>query len=159
MRKVLIIDLHCDALLPAGLGEFGGGNTYSKSVISTIINTDIEYLYVTRKKIHYLPSEEKIASNLTYIRIKIGQDEIEDKDTLYKYSTEILDIITALLNKHNFAPDLIHSIYWPSGIIAEKLSASFHVPFIHTILSNGRRKLIQSGNYEISDIRIQHEES
>lgn len=159
MRKVLIIDLHCDALLPAGLGEFGGGNTYSKSVISTIINTDIEYLYVTRKKIHYLPSEEKIAPNLTYIRIKIGQDEIEDKDTLYKYSNEILDIITALLDKYNFVPHLIHSIYWPSGIIAEKLSARFHVPFIHTILSNGRRKLIQSGNYEISDIRIQHEES
>ena len=122
MHKTLIIDLHCDALLPSGLGEFGGGNTYSKAVISAIANTDIDCIYITRKKIKNLPTEEKIASNLRYIRIEIAQNEIEDKDTLYKYSNEIFDIILKIMNNLKFSPELIHSIYWPSGIVALKLS-------------------------------------
>lgn len=159
MRKVLIIDLHCDSLLPAGVGEFGGGNTYSKSLISTIMNTDVEFMYITRKKIAALPDIEKIASNIKYIRIHISQEEIEDKDTLFLYTDEILEQIFLVLRRNHFIPDLIHSIYWPCGIIAQKLSLHFKVPMIHTVLSNGKRKKIQSGNYKIADKRISAEKN
>lgn len=157
MRKVLIIDLHCDALLPSGVGEFGGGNTYSKSVISTIMNTDVEFMYITRKKLPSLPDTEKIASNIKYIRIHISQEEVEDKDTLFLYTDEFLDQIFKLIHQYQFIPDLVHSIYWPSGIIAQKLSRYFEIPMIHTVLSNGMRKKIQSGNYKIADKRISAE--
>lgn len=159
MRKVLIIDLHCDALLPAGVGEFGGGNNYSKSLISSIMNTNIEFMYITRKKISSLSDTEKVASNIKYIRIQISQQEVEDKDTLFLYADEILNKIFRLLEQYLFTPDLIHSIYWPSGIVAQKLSDFFNVPMIHTVLSNGKRKKIQSGNYAISNDRISAEQS
>lgn len=158
MKNLLIIDLHCDALLPSGVGEFGGGNTYSKSVIATIANTDIKCLYITRKKIQSLPDEEKISSNITYIRIETSQNEVEDKDTLFQYSDEILSRILKLIAEYQFSPELIHSMYWSSGIVAQKLSTLWNIPFIHTILSNGKRKQIQSGNYDIADIRIKFED-
>ena len=159
MRKVLIIDLHCDSLLPAGVGEFGGGNTYSKAVVSTIMNTDVEFMYITRKKIPTLPDTEKIAPNIKYIRIHISQEEIEDKDTLFLYTDEIIEQILVLLQRHQFIPDLIHSIYWPCGIIAQKLSLHLEIPMIHTVLSNGKRKKIQSGHYKIAEKRISAEKS
>lgn len=154
MRKVLIIDLHCDALLPAGVGEFGGGNNYSKSLISEIMNTDIEFMYITRKKISSLPDIENIASNIKYFRIHISQKEVEDKDTLFLHTDEIKEQIFQLLDQYSFVPDLVHSIYWPCGIIARQLSIYFNIPMIHTVLSNGKRKKIQSGDYKISNERI-----
>lgn len=158
MHKILIIDLHCDALLPSGLGEFGGGNSYSKAVISAIVKSNIDCLYITRKKTGTLADEEFIAPNLKYIRISTGQVDVEDKDTLYLYSDEVSNTILNIVTKLNFIPTLIHSIYWPSGIVAIKLCEYFKIPFIHTILSNGKRKLLQSGAYEIADIRTKYEE-
>lgn len=158
MRKVLIIDLHCDALLPAGVGEFGGGNTYSKSLLSTIMNTDVEFMYITRKKISSLSDSENIASNIKYFRIHISQKEVEDKDTLFLHTDELKEQIIQLLDQYSFVPDLIHSIYWPCGIIARQLSIYFSIPMIHTVLSNGRRKKIQSGDYKISNERISAEQ-
>lgn len=157
MHKILIIDLHCDALLPSGLGEFGGGNTYSKSVVSAIVKTNIDCIYITRKKMKTLSDEELVAPNLKYIRIEINQDEIEDKDTLFLHSDEIYHRIYNIITNLNFVPNLIHSIYWPSGIIAIKLCNYYKIPFIHTVLSNGKRKLLQSGNYEIASVRIKYE--
>lgn len=48
--QLLFIDLHCDATMPPGANEFGGGNTYSRGLFKGIAdNKDIFCVYVTRK--------------------------------------------------------------------------------------------------------------
>lgn len=158
MKTVLIIDLHCDALLPSGVGEFGGGNSYSRSVIELIASCkDIYCLYVTRKKIESLPDVESVADNIVYRRITLGGYSLDDKDVLHLHSDAAYDSIVHLLNQLNIDIDIIHSIYWPSGIVAKRLSDHYQVPFIHTVLSNGRRKYLECNKEEISDCRINYE--
>ncbi len=157
MCKVLIIDLHCDALLPSGVEEFGGGNTYSNSLLKVLIDSDINILYVTRKKVDSLPETEIISDNVLFHRIELNIDVVNDKDVLHYHSDDAFNKIKSLINQLSFHPDIIHSIYWPSGIIAEKLGALYNIPFIHTILSNGKRKQLESGVYDIAEERIQYE--
>ena len=62
--NILFIDLHCDATMPSGANEFGGGNTYSRGLLKGIIsNKDLLCLYITRKKYDVCPEHEKISEN------------------------------------------------------------------------------------------------
>lgn len=158
MKNVLILDLHCDALLPAGAGEFGGGNVYSKALLQLLIDTKFNILYITRKKIETLKDVELFSSNIKYYRIPIGKYDVNDKDTIHLHSDSTYDTIVTLMNKLSFFPSLIHSIYWPSGIVAQLLSAKYNIPYIHTVLSNGIRKQLESGKYELAYTRIKYEQ-
>ena len=51
-----------------------------------------------------------------------------------------LSKIEAAIKKNTFVPDLIHSIYWNSGQIAQYLSNTWNIPFVHTVISNGLRR-------------------
>ena len=157
--NLLFIDLHCDALLPSGAGEFGGGNTYSNSVLKLISkNNDINCLYITRKKSFELKDSFNYSENIKYIRIKIGDYGYNDKDTLYLYTDSTFKTIQSVLEKQQFVPDIIHSSYWPSGLVALRLNEQYNAKQIHTVLSNGKRKLLESGHYSIENIRISAEQ-
>ncbi|HET8799044.1 MAG TPA: glycosyltransferase [Thermoanaerobaculia bacterium] len=38
--------------------------------------------------------------------------------------------------------ELLHSVYWNSGRVALDLSREFGVRFVHTVISNGRRRVL-----------------
>lgn len=157
--NLLFIDLHCDALLPSGAGEFGGGNTYSRSVLNLISkNVEINCIYITRKKSDSLPEFLKISENLKFIRIKIGDYSYDDKDTLHLHTKTSVVKILELLEKHKFIPEIIHSSYWPSGLVALEIGNKYKTKQIHTVLSNGKRKAIESGHYKIEQIRTSSEQ-
>ena len=41
MRQlIVIIDLHCDATMPSGAQEFGGGNTYARNLLLGLLERD-----------------------------------------------------------------------------------------------------------------------
>lgn len=42
------------------------------------------------------------------------------------------------IKKLNFKPDIIHSVYWNSGHLAWKLSEMWGIPYVHSVISNGR---------------------
>ena len=156
--NLLFLDLHCDALLPAGVGEFGGGNTYSRSILNLISKfKDINCLYITRKKSEDLTEELDVSGNIQFIRIKIGEYGLNDKDTLFLYTESTAEKILKILKQKNYEPDIIHSSYWPSGLVSLKINSIFHAKQYHTVLSNGKRKKIESGHYEIEKQRITSE--
>lgn len=158
--NLLFIDLHCDASLPAGAGEFGGGNTYSRSVLELISNNDeINCIYVTRKKSKELEDFFKFSKNIKYFRIRIGDYCYNDKDSLYLYTESTVKAVSKILNAQKFVPEIIHSSYWPSGLVALEISKNYCVKQIHTVLSNGKRKAIESGNYSIEHIRTNSEQT
>ena len=138
--QLLFIDLHCDATMPSGANEFGGGNTYSRGLFKGIAdNKDIFCVYVTRKKYNNIKSQEKISDTCYIERIVLG-DSINDKDTLQNHIQEALEEIRKIISKYNLNDFIIHSSYWQSGIAALVLSREYDTYYIHTIQSNGKKK-------------------
>ena len=153
--NLLFIDLHCDATMPSGAKEFGGGNTYSRGLLKHIIKTpEITCLYITRKKFSFLESTEKISPNCTLERITLGGFNPDDKDNLQDYSNQAMKEIDLLIKKYNFTSFFIHSSYWHSGLVAIELSKQYNVEFIHTIQSNGIKKKIVESKQSGLDFRI-----
>lgn len=140
--KILIISLHADPTSPAGIGEGGGTHSYVRELLTFFSNTDMEILLITRKSHPELLNYEEVSQNCKIQRIVIKDEYPIDKKELYAFHNISMQKVQYALEKCNFNPDLIHSVYWNSGQIAKELSDKLKIPYVHTVISNGlRRKL------------------
>jgi len=92
-KMIVIIDLHCDASMPPGAMEFGGGNKYSRNLISILLSENIPFLYFTHKKLPQLEEVLQLAPNAFFYRIELGDLGISDKDLLQNYKDEVINYI------------------------------------------------------------------
>lgn len=157
--NILFIDLHCDATMPSGANEFGGGNTYSRGLLKGITqNENLFCVYITRKKFKNMLSSEQISENCFIERIVLG-DSIDDKDTLQDYADDAFKEIKAIINKYKLKDFIIHSSYWHSGLIAMQLAKEYNTYYIHTIQSNGKKKAIVNSKQHNLNERIMAEKA
>lgn len=125
---IAIIDFHCDAMLPAGLKEAGGGNVYSKNILDNVCGAGHNIIYITEHRYDNYPIYEKINDNCEVYRIK-------KQDMNEQYILKILD---------KYVISVIHSIYWKSVEIAIAISKKYNIPFIYSPISNYRKKIEQN---------------
>jgi glycosyltransferase involved in cell wall biosynthesis len=148
--KLLVITLHADPTIHPGAEEGGGTHMYINEVINLLIYKQVSSLIITRKA---SPGNDLFDyENVKIKRIKLGPKRQWNKNFLSAKETEINQLIKDELDSLNFNPTLIHSVYWYSGRSAITFSDKYKIPFIHTIISNGKRK--QISGYDVSDVQI-----
>jgi hypothetical protein len=89
---------------------------------------------------------------MNIIRLQIGKVGPLDKrflDDLHPISLSSAQAALTQLPK----VDLLHSVYWNSGRMAMELSCSLGLPFVHTVISNGWRRL-QEGMHNQCQTRL-----
>lgn len=138
MKTIVIIDLHCDATMPAGAQEFGGGNVYSYGLLQHFIRDKLPCVYITRKKYPHLQEVVSLSDTASLIRIDLGDFGPDDVDRLQEHYPEALFKIKAILDEIK-TEIILHSCYWQSGYVAMQLAASYGLEYVHTIFSNGKR--------------------
>ena len=94
---IVIIDLHCDATMPSGAQEFGGGNTYARNLVLGLLKEDCAFLYITRKKYFFLETKVLLSSQATLYRLYLGDFGADDKDKLQEYYEQALTQIAKIL--------------------------------------------------------------
>lgn len=157
-KLIVLIDLHCDATMPSGAAEFGGGNMYARNLIKCLQRAKIQFIYITRKKFLDIESQLELDNNSIFYRIDIGNFDYKDKDLLQDYLSlaqcEIEKILYTYKTKYQF---IFHSFYWQSGILARNFSEIYKTYYIHSVLSNAERKKIQGALSDIAAGRIEAE--
>lgn len=138
MKTIVIIDLHCDATMPAGAQEFGGGNVYSYGLLQHFIRDKLPCVYITRKKYPHLKESVPLSDTVSLIRLDLGDFGPDDVDLLQEYYPEALRKIKAILDEIK-TEIILHSCYWQSGYVAMQLAAAYGLEYVHTIFSNGKR--------------------
>lgn len=154
MKKIIvIIDLHCDASLPMGYYDSGGGNKYSRNVITMLLQNKISFLYFTQKQLKELESTVYLENDSCLYRI----DEMilgNKTDYLSDYYQEnVISYIADILSSYQGYRFIFHSIYWCSGPCAQRLSAKYDTYYIHTVISNGKSKALQNAEEKTNDLR------
>lgn len=137
-RNLLIISLHANPSMPPGVGEWGGTHTYMRELLTELRNTNYNVILITRKVYSAEKDIEIIASSCRILRLTIGKFGIFDKKELYDLHEETVRQTLEKLQETNFLPDIIHSVYWNSGHLAMTLSELWHIPYVHSVISNGR---------------------
>lgn len=138
MKKLLIISLHADPSMPPGVGEWGGTHTYMRELLTELYDTDYNVILITRKVYPNEETVEHISSFCRILRLTLGSFENFDKRDLYDLHDVAFFQVLEKLNELQFIPTIIHSVYWNSGHLAMRLSNLWHVPYVHSVISNGK---------------------
>jgi D-inositol-3-phosphate glycosyltransferase len=140
-KKIVLICLHADPFDPAGLGEGGGTHSYLRELIEFYAVTRLEYIVMTRWSNPNLPPAQPLQGNGKLVRLRIGPLGPLDKRVLDDFHNVTVTEIENKLRSTIGVPDFLHSAYWNSGRAAMDLSRRWSVRFVHSVISNGWRRL------------------
>lgn len=139
MTHLALISLHADPATPSGVGGGGGTHAYVRELIVGLGRSGSCVTVLTRWAHPELPEEEVLGATVRIVRLRIGSVAPLDKRCLNALHTTSLTAASAALR--NSRVDLLHSVYWNSGQVALDLSKTLECPFVHTVISNGWRRM------------------
>lgn len=137
-KNLLIISLHADPAMPPGVSEWGGTHTYMRELLTELYEENFNIILLTRKVYKNQDDIENISSSCKIVRLTLGEFGDFDKRELFELHDLTLEKSIMMLKELNFRPDIIHSVYWNSGHLAWKLSEMWEIPYVHSVISNGR---------------------
>lgn len=154
-KHLALITLHADPATPSGTAEGGGTHSYVRELMLGLPKKGWNLTVLTRWADPRLPEHEMVSSHVRIVRLRIngvGQLDKRLLDDLHEVS--LTAARTAIADETRV--DLLHSVYWNSGRVAMNLSDQLGLPFVHTVISNGWRRLYQ-GRQDQSGDRLEIE--
>nr|VFJ87811.1 MAG: Glycosyl transferase 4-like domain-containing protein [Candidatus Kentron sp. LFY] len=145
---LLLISLHADPTQPSGALEGGGTHAYLRELATGLAMRGQSCHIATRRQSSDLSPEVRVSPLTTLHRISIGPPGALDKRLLNEFHHQTIAELERLIMRLPVQPRLLHSVYWNSGRAAMTLSQSLGLPFVHTVISNGRGRRLRgaSGN-------------
>ena len=113
-----------------------------------------EVLLITRRVVDeevspdYARPVEQLNDKLKIIRIDAGPDAYLAKEQIWEHLDTFADNLVDYFRRQAFLPDILHSHYADSGLVASHIANQLGIPLIHTGHSLGRvkrRRLLASG--------------
>ncbi|WP_234571114.1 glycosyltransferase [Rhodohalobacter sp. 614A] len=138
--NVLIISLHADPIEPSGSGEGGGTHSYIRELLRRLAYESRYASVVTRHIDIKLPVFQRLSDYTSIYRIKLGKIEPMDKRFLNKYHDLSVQLIKEIIKELHWKVNILQGVYWYSGYTAMTLSKELSIPFVQTVISNGKRK-------------------
>lgn len=139
-NSILLISIHADPTQSSGVFDGGGTHAYLRELSTGLARHGVSCHIVTRRQSPELPTEVRVSPLTTLHRINVGHAGPMDKLLLNGFHEQIVREIEGVWQNISRKPQLIHSVYWNSGRAAVTLSHIHDVPFVHTVISNGKSR-------------------
>lgn len=153
-RRVLQLSLHADPLNLLDGGEIGGQQIFVRKVCKNIqfegYGTDI----VTLRKTPELAERSSFGHLGQVIRLDAGSLPADDQDWVER-APELADRVLQWISAEGRRYQLIHSHFWTSGVVAERVAQSLGLPWVHTPYKLGQ--WVARAGQPLSPVRSQAE--
>lgn len=148
---VLIITIHADPAMPPGYGEWGGTHTYMHELLDSLDENGTDCILITRRALEELPAVERYRNHCTIYRLQNGPAMPIDKTLLRRYHADNFETICKIIETQPEPPAVIHSVYWNSGRLGVELSQKYHIPLVHSVISNSHGRVARGANEPVGD--------
>lgn len=148
---VLIITIHADPAMPPGYDEWGGTHTYMRELLDEMDAAKVNCVLITRRALQELPAVEQYRPHCVIYRLQNGPVAPIDKTLLRNYHDENLKSIRQIVAAQESLPICIHSVYWNSGRLGVELSRAYHIPLVHSVISNSRGRVARGAVEPVKD--------
>jgi D-inositol-3-phosphate glycosyltransferase len=138
--RVHMVSLHADPATAAGAAGGGGTHSYLRELLTALPRRGRSITVITRRTSVSLPARQILSRSAEILRVQIGSLAPVDKRLLDGMHALSVDAVRAAITSSGESVRLLHSVYWNSGRVALDLSREFGIPFVHTVISNGRRR-------------------
>jgi D-inositol-3-phosphate glycosyltransferase len=134
--RIAVISTHTSPLAKPGGNKAGGLNVYvlelAKQMASRGCKVDIFSRAATKEAVEVF----EIAPGLRTIHVKAGPARYLAPESIYRHLDTFEAAVAEFVERDGSEYDLIHSHYWLSGIVGEKLKRRWNLPHVtmfHTL--------------------------
>lgn len=130
--RIAIISYHTCPLAPFGDRYTGGMNVYIRELARVLGILGFHVDVFTRSEDPRVPM---ISHDLGYgqrvIHVPAGPQRPLPKSLWPRYIPEFVERVQAIVQAHRWRYHVIHSHYWLSGLVAERLREAWGIPWVH----------------------------
>ncbi|MFQ5434046.1 MAG: glycosyltransferase, partial [Anaerolineae bacterium] len=160
IRRLAVLSVHTCPLAMLGGKKTGGMNVYVRDFSIELSRRGIQVDVFTRSQDDCVPRVvHDLGENGRVIHIPAGPEKPIPVPDITQYLDEFVQGVLDFAQSENIQYDLIHSHYWLSGLVAEKLRDAWGIPFIHMFHTLGRMKnrIAQDDSQRAAPARIEGE--
>ncbi len=140
--RIAVLSVHTCPLAALGGKKTGGMNVYVRELSRELGRLGVRVDVFTRAQGLCAPhvSDGELAPNVRVIHLIAGPEEPLSTRQIYDHLPEFEAGVRHFAEEQGIAYDLIHSHYWLSGWVAERLRESWGIPFIQMFHTLGLMK-------------------
>lgn len=160
IRRIAILSVHTCPLALLGGKKTGGMNVYVRDFSRELARQGITVDVFTRSQDDCVPMvNHDLGENGRVIHIPAGPEKPIPVGEVENYLDEFAQNVLQFAQDEDIHYDLIHSHYWLSGLVAEKLRDVWHTPIVHMFhtLGHMKNRIAQSENQRAPQSRIDGE--
>ena len=157
IKRIAMLSVHTCPLAMLGGKKTGGMNVYVRDFSRELGRQGILVDVFTRSQDDCAPRiVHDLGNGGRVIHIVAGPEKPIPVDQVGDYLEKFTAGVLAFAASENIEYDLIHSHYWLSGLVADKLRAAWQVPIVHMFHTLGHMKnqIAQSDSQRASDARL-----
>jgi glycosyltransferase involved in cell wall biosynthesis len=139
--RVHLISLHADPATAPGAAGGGGTHSYLRELLTSLPRRRRAISVITRRTSSNLAAHQVLSRSADIFRVRIGEIAPIDKERLEALHPLSLQAVREALATSAAPVRVLHSVYWNSGRVALDLSRERGIPFVHTVISNGKRRV------------------
>jgi D-inositol-3-phosphate glycosyltransferase len=157
IKRIAMLSVHTCPLAMLGGKKTGGMNVYVRDFSSELSRQGILVDVFTRSQDDCAPRiVHDLGGGGRVIHIPAGPEKPIPVDQVANYLDEFTAGVLSFAASENITYDLIHSHYWLSGLVADKLRDVWQTPIVHMFHTLGHMKnqIAQSDSQRASEARL-----
>jgi D-inositol-3-phosphate glycosyltransferase len=155
--RVAVISVHTSPLARPGGAKAGGLNVYVLELARELASAGCEVDIFSRAASPDVQPVIQLEKGLRAIHLTAGPKAPLTPADVYEHLDAFERELSAFVEVDGRAYDVIHSHYWLSGLIGERLKAAWHVPHVTMFHTLGEIKNRSSYNENETELRIESE--
>ncbi|HWM05125.1 MAG TPA: glycosyltransferase [Actinophytocola sp.] len=136
--RIAMISEHADPLAALGEVDAGGQNLHVAELSSALYRAGHDVTVYTRQDGRRQPAGVERPKGYRVVHVPAGPAKVVPKDELLPYMAEFTRFVSR--RWRDAPPDVVHSHFWMSGIVAVNAGRHHRVPVVHTYHALGTVK-------------------
>jgi len=161
IRRIAMLSIHSSPVGELGTRDTGGMSVYiqelSKALSKNGISTDVFTLCQGLYKDQSPAPITSLFKNVRLIKLNVKTDQKITKENLFNYLPEVFEAFNHTIDREKLSYNLIHSHYWLSAVLGDRITEMRGIPHIITFHTLGKVKNQVCPQESEPDVRIQHE--
>lgn len=146
MKRVAVLSIHSCPLAALGGKETGGMNVYVRELSREMGRKGWQVDVFTRSQNPHISRIVSLGRNARVIHLPAGPEAPIPKIEILKFLPEFIKNLEEFTLQNKISYKLIHSHYWLSGWVGERLKEKWSLPLIHMFHTLGFLKNSTRGN-------------
>jgi D-inositol-3-phosphate glycosyltransferase len=155
--RIAVISLHTSPLAQPGTHKAGGLNVYVLELARQLAEQGCVIDIFSRVSGPDMPRVTELAPGLRAVHLHAGPARYLAPDSLYRHVDAFEAALLDFCERDGASYDVIHSHYWLSGLVGQRLKERWRLPHVTMFHTLGEIKNRASPSEHETDLRIQSE--